>query len=109
MEVAEYGNCGFRVLSCFLHANENQYSDVRKRMWLEFHNKRKLYINYFTDIGRYHTIMNNCQHWSKLAPIDRSIDVSDHLFVIANKFNLCVVLISNRECSTVLPLHLADD
>ncbi|KAI5652239.1 hypothetical protein M9H77_29426 [Catharanthus roseus] len=38
------------------------------------------------------------------APADYWMDISDHLYVIANKFNLCVVFLARLGSTTVLPL-----
>ncbi|KAI5667515.1 hypothetical protein M9H77_17368 [Catharanthus roseus] len=39
------------------------------------------------------------------APVDYWMDTPDHLYVIANTFNLCVILIARVGSTTVLPLY----
>ncbi|KAI5671563.1 hypothetical protein M9H77_11927 [Catharanthus roseus] len=97
------GNCGFMVLSYFLHDDGNQWHKVRRHMWNEMHYKWNLYWNFFGGSQRFDKI------WDGFAPRYCWMDVPNHLIIVANKFNLCIILLAKQDSCTILPFYLASD
>ncbi|KAI5654725.1 hypothetical protein M9H77_31912 [Catharanthus roseus] len=88
------GNCRFRVVSNFLFGDENHWVEIRIRMSYDLRHRMNVYEQLF-----------GSTNWEEgSAPPEYWMDTPDHLYVIANTFNLCVVFLAWSESTTVLPL-----
>ncbi|KAI5668789.1 hypothetical protein M9H77_18642 [Catharanthus roseus] len=74
------GNCGFRIVSNFLFRDKNHWVEIRRIMSYDLRH-------------RMHRVQRPPEYW---------MNTPDHLYVIANTFNLCVVFLARS--TTVLPL-----
>ncbi|KAI5650614.1 hypothetical protein M9H77_36619 [Catharanthus roseus] len=98
------GNCGFRVVSNFLFWDENHWVKIHKRMCFNLHYRINVYVQLFGSVERVTELIRRTNWEEGLVPADYWIDTPDHLYVIANKFNLCVVFLARLGSTTVLPL-----
>ncbi|KAI5676604.1 hypothetical protein M9H77_07554 [Catharanthus roseus] len=99
------GNCGFRVVSNFLFGDENHWAEIRRRMSYDLHHHMNMYVQLF-GLLEYVTELIRKMNWIEgLAPVDYWMDTPNHLYVIANTFNLCVILIARFGSTTVLPFY----
>ncbi|KAI5656527.1 hypothetical protein M9H77_25320 [Catharanthus roseus] len=73
-------NCGFRVVANFLFGDENHWSEVRRQMTFDL----QLHLN----------VIQRTQWFDGPAPQEHWLEIPDQLYVIANTFNFCVVLIA---------------
>ncbi|KAI5662223.1 hypothetical protein M9H77_21546 [Catharanthus roseus] len=64
-----------------------------------------IHISLFGSVERYYELLQRTQWQEGHAPLARWLDAPDSLYVIANAFNLCVVLIAWIGSITVLPLY----
>ncbi|KAI5667449.1 hypothetical protein M9H77_17302 [Catharanthus roseus] len=58
---------------------------------------------------RVYELIRRTQWWDRHSPPEHWLDTPNSLYVIANAFNLCVVLIARIESTTVLPLYSYSD
>ncbi|KAI5669133.1 hypothetical protein M9H77_18986 [Catharanthus roseus] len=99
------GNCGFRVVSNFLFGDENDWAEIRRRMSYDLHYHMNVYVQLFGSLERVTELIRKTNWGEGSAPVDYWIDTPNHLYVIANTFNLCVVLIARFGSTIVLPLY----
>ncbi|KAI5667736.1 hypothetical protein M9H77_17589 [Catharanthus roseus] len=104
--VAGDGKCGFRVLSYLLYDDENQWPKVRSQMWNEMHEKWDLYWNFFGGGERFYKILRGSAHWDDFVPRHCWIDIPEHLILMANTFNLCIVRIAKQDSCTIFAILL---
>ncbi|KAI5658900.1 hypothetical protein M9H77_27693 [Catharanthus roseus] len=98
------GNCRFRVVSKFLFGDENHWVEIRRRMCFDLHHRMNVYVQLFESV-KCSTELIRWTSWAEgSAPTDYWIDTPDHLHVIVNTFNLCIVSLARLGSTTVLPL-----
>ncbi|KAI5676841.1 hypothetical protein M9H77_07791 [Catharanthus roseus] len=100
------GNYGYQVVADFVFGDEHQWPEVRRRMLYELEYSMNVYLNLvglaervngFVHRKRWQDVRTSYEHW---------LETPDSLYVIANAFNLCVILIAQLGSTTVLPLYL---
>ncbi|KAI5683841.1 hypothetical protein M9H77_05069 [Catharanthus roseus] len=73
-------------------------------MCFDLHHRVNVYVQLFGSVERV-TELTRRKNWEEgSAPADYWMDTPDHLYVIANTFNLCVVFLARLWSTTVLPL-----
>ncbi|KAI5663233.1 hypothetical protein M9H77_22556 [Catharanthus roseus] len=84
--------------------DENYSVEIRRRMFFDLHHHMNVYVQLFRSVERVTELIRrtNWEEGSTLA--DYWMDTPDHLYVIANTFNLCVVFLARLGSTTVLPL-----
>ncbi|KAI5652938.1 hypothetical protein M9H77_30125 [Catharanthus roseus] len=92
------GNCGYRVVADFVFGDEHQ--------WLE----TNLYVNLVGPEEHVNEIVHRI-NWlvGGPAPYAHWFETPDSLYIVANAFNLCVILIAQLGSTTVLPLYSYSD
>ncbi|KAI5659884.1 hypothetical protein M9H77_28677 [Catharanthus roseus] len=98
------GNCGFRVVSNFLFRDENHWVEIRRKMCFDLHHRMNVYVQMFGSVERVTELIRRTNWEEGSASADYWMDTPDHLYVIANTFNLCVVFLARLGSTTVLPL-----
>ncbi|KAI5668526.1 hypothetical protein M9H77_18379 [Catharanthus roseus] len=98
------GNCGFRVVSNFLFGDENHWVEIRRRMCFDLHHRMNVYVQLFGSVKRVTELIRRTNWEEGSASADYCMDALDHLYVIANAFNLCVVFLAWLGSTTILPL-----
>ncbi|KAI5647862.1 hypothetical protein M9H77_33867 [Catharanthus roseus] len=96
------GNCGFRVVSKFLFGDENHWVEIRRRMSCEI--CMHVYEQLFGSFERVTELIMQTNWEEGSAPPEYWMNTPNHLYVIVNTFNLCVVFLARSESTTVLPL-----
>ncbi|KAI5652716.1 hypothetical protein M9H77_29903 [Catharanthus roseus] len=104
VNVVEDGNCGFRIVSNFLFGDENYWVEIRRRMSYDLRHHMHVYEKFFGSVECVKELIMQMNWEEGLAPPEYWMNTPDHLFVIANTFNLCVVFLARLESTTVLPL-----
>ncbi|KAI5654366.1 hypothetical protein M9H77_31553 [Catharanthus roseus] len=102
--VVRDGNCGFQVVSNFLFGDENHWVEIRRRMSYDLRHHMQVYEQLFGSIERLTELIMQTNREEGLAPREYWINTPDHLYVIANTFNQCVVFLARSQSTTVLPL-----
>ncbi|KAI5648842.1 hypothetical protein M9H77_34847 [Catharanthus roseus] len=93
-----------RVVSNFLFGDENHWVEIRRRMCFDLHHRMNVNVQLFGSVERV-TELIRWTNWEEgLAPANYWMDTPDHLYVIANTFNLCVVFLARLGSTTILPL-----
>ncbi|KAI5652401.1 hypothetical protein M9H77_29588 [Catharanthus roseus] len=85
------GNCGYQVVADFVFGDEHQWPEVRRGLLYELEHSTNLYVN---------LVGSEERHW---------FETPDSLYIVANAFNLCVILIAQLGSTTVLPLYSYSD
>ncbi|KAI5664705.1 hypothetical protein M9H77_24028 [Catharanthus roseus] len=98
------GNCGFRVISNFLFGDENHWVEIHRRLSYDLRHCMHVYEQSFGTVERVTELIMKTNWEEGSAPPEYLMNTPDHLYVIANTFNLCVVFIGRSESTTVLPL-----
>ncbi|KAI5677080.1 hypothetical protein M9H77_08030 [Catharanthus roseus] len=98
------GNCGFKVVSNFLFGDENHWVEIRRKMSYDLRHCMNVYEQLFSSVERVTELIMKTNWEEGSAPPEYWMDIPDHLYVIANTFNLCVVFLARSESTTVLPL-----
>ncbi|KAI5665011.1 hypothetical protein M9H77_24334 [Catharanthus roseus] len=98
------GNCDFRVVSNFLFGDENHWVEIPRRMSYDLRHRMHVYEQLFGSVERVtELIMKTYWEEGSTSP-EYWMNTPDHLYVIANTFNLCIVFLARSESTTVLPL-----
>ncbi|KAI5678635.1 hypothetical protein M9H77_09585 [Catharanthus roseus] len=98
------GNCRFMVISNFLFGDENYWVEIRRRISYDLRHRMHIYEQLFGSV-EYVTELIMKTNWEEgSVPPEYWMDTLDHLHVIANTFNLCIVFLARSESTTVLPL-----
>ncbi|KAI5650228.1 hypothetical protein M9H77_36233 [Catharanthus roseus] len=74
-------------------------------MSCDLHHHMNVYVQSFGSLERVIMLTRKTNWGEGSAPVIYWMDTHDHLYVIANTFNLCVVLIARFGSTTVLPLY----
>ncbi|KAI5648501.1 hypothetical protein M9H77_34506 [Catharanthus roseus] len=104
------GNCGYRVVADFVFGDEHQWPEVHRQMLYELEHSTNLYVNLVGSEERVNELVHRI-HWlvDEPAPYAHWFETPDSLYIIANAFNLCVILIAQLGSTTVLPLYSYSD
>ncbi|KAI5656938.1 hypothetical protein M9H77_25731 [Catharanthus roseus] len=102
--VAGDGNCGFKVVSNFLFGDENHWIEIRRRMIFNLRHYMRVYEQLFGLVERVTELIMQTNWEDGSAPRDHWINTPNHLYVIANTFNLCDVFLARSQSTVVLPL-----
>ncbi|KAI5657623.1 hypothetical protein M9H77_26416 [Catharanthus roseus] len=104
------GNCDYRVVADFVFGDEYQWPEVRRGMLYELEISKNLYVNLMGSEERVNELFHRI-NWlmDGLAPYAHWFETLDSLYIIANAFNLCVILIAHLGSTTVLPLYSYSD
>ncbi|KAI5665040.1 hypothetical protein M9H77_24363 [Catharanthus roseus] len=98
-------NCGFMVVSNFPFGNENCWAEIRRRMSYDLYHHMNVCMQLFGLLERVTELIRKTKWGEGSTPFDYWMDTPYHLYVIANTFNLCVVLIARFGSTTILPLY----
>ncbi|KAI5681423.1 hypothetical protein M9H77_02651 [Catharanthus roseus] len=98
------GNCGFRVVSNFLFGDENHWIEIRRRIIFDIRHHMRVYEQLFRSVERVTELIMQTNWEDGSAPRDYWMNTPDHLYVIANTFNLYVVFLARSQLTTVLLL-----
>ncbi|KAI5658697.1 hypothetical protein M9H77_27490 [Catharanthus roseus] len=103
-------NCGYRVVTDFVFGDEHQWPEVRRRMLYESEHSTNLYVNLVGSEVRANDLVHRI-HWPMdgPAPYVHWFETPDSLYIIANAFNMCVILIAQLGSTTMLPLYSYSD
>ncbi|KAI5672669.1 hypothetical protein M9H77_13033 [Catharanthus roseus] len=80
------------------------FKNAFPRMSYELRHRMHVYEQLFGSVERVTDLIMQTNWEEGSAPPEYWMDTSDHLYVIANTFNLCVVFLARSESTTVLPL-----
>ncbi|KAI5647860.1 hypothetical protein M9H77_33865 [Catharanthus roseus] len=95
------GNCGFRIVSNFLFGDKNHWIEIRRRMSYDLWHRMNVFEQLFGSVKRVTELIMKTNWEEGSAPPEYWMDTPDHLYVIANTFNLCVVFLAQSESTTV--------
>ncbi|KAI5664738.1 hypothetical protein M9H77_24061 [Catharanthus roseus] len=103
-------NCGYRVVADFVFGDEHQWPKVRRQMLYELEHSKNVFVNLVGSDVRVNELVHRI-HWpvDEPAPYQHWFKTPDSLYIIANAFNLCVILIAQLGSTTVLPLYSYSD
>ncbi|KAI5678620.1 hypothetical protein M9H77_09570 [Catharanthus roseus] len=104
------GNYGYWVVVDFVFDDEHQRQEVRRRMLYELEHSTNVYVNLVGSVICVNELVHRI-HWpvDEPAPYQHWFETPDSLYIIANAFNLCVILIVQLGSTTVLPLYSYSD
>ncbi|KAI5668506.1 hypothetical protein M9H77_18359 [Catharanthus roseus] len=102
------GNCGFKVVSNFLFGDENHWVEIRRRMSYDLRHHMYVYEQLFGSVERVTELIMKTNWEEGSAPPEYWIDTPDHLYVIANTFNLCVVFLTRCNGNIIEICELVD-
>ncbi|KAI5681920.1 hypothetical protein M9H77_03148 [Catharanthus roseus] len=110
MNVIGDGNCGYRVVAYFVFGDEHQWPEVRRRMLYELEHSTNSYVNLVGSEERVNVLIYRI-HWPMDGPVPYGhwFKIPDSLYIIANAFNLCVILIAQLGSTILLPLYSYSD
>ncbi|KAI5675667.1 hypothetical protein M9H77_06617 [Catharanthus roseus] len=94
----------------FVFADEHQWPEVHRRMLYELEHSMNVYPNLVVSEVHVNELVHRI-HWPVDGPVsyEHWFETPDSLYVIANAFNLCVILIAQLGSTTVLPLYSYSD
>ncbi|KAI5681640.1 hypothetical protein M9H77_02868 [Catharanthus roseus] len=98
------GNCGFRVVSNFLFGDKNHWVEIRRKMSYDLLHHMHVYEQLFGSVERVTELIMQTNWEEGSVPREYWMNTPDHLYVIANTFNPCVVFLARSQSTTVLPL-----
>ncbi|KAI5659446.1 hypothetical protein M9H77_28239 [Catharanthus roseus] len=88
------GNCGFRVVSNFLFGDENHWVEIRRRISYDLRHRMHVYEHFFGSVERVSEFIMKTNWEEGSALPEYWMNTADHLYVIANTSNLCVVFLA---------------
>ncbi|KAI5669327.1 hypothetical protein M9H77_19180 [Catharanthus roseus] len=92
------------VVSNFLFGDENHWVEIRRRIIFDLRHHMQVYEQLFRSVERVKELIMQTNWEDGSAPREYWMNTPDHLYVIANTFNLCVVFLVRSQSTTVLPL-----
>ncbi|KAI5666714.1 hypothetical protein M9H77_16567 [Catharanthus roseus] len=94
----------------FVVDDEHQWPEARRRMLYELEHSTNLYVNLVGSEERVTKLVHRI-HWPVDGPASYAhwFETPYSLYIIANAFNLCVILIGQLGSMTVLPLYSYSD
>ncbi|KAI5649414.1 hypothetical protein M9H77_35419 [Catharanthus roseus] len=100
------GTCGYRVVADFVFGDEHQWPEVQRQMFYELKHSTNVFLNLVAS----EVCVNELVHMihclvDRPMPYKHWLETPDSLYVIANAFNLCVILIAQLSSTIVLPLY----
>ncbi|KAI5653109.1 hypothetical protein M9H77_30296 [Catharanthus roseus] len=97
------GNCGYRIMADFVFSDEHQWPKVRRRMLYKLEHSTNVYINIVGLEVRVNELVHRI-HWPTDEPAlyQHWFETPYLLYIIANAFNLYVILIAQLGSRTVL-------
>ncbi|KAI5650551.1 hypothetical protein M9H77_36556 [Catharanthus roseus] len=104
------GKCGYRVVADFVFGDEHQWPEVRRGMLYELEHSTNLYVNLVGSKEHVNELIHRI-NWlvDGPAPYAHWFETPDSLYIVANAFNLYVILIAQLGSTTVLPLYSYSD
>ncbi|KAI5657325.1 hypothetical protein M9H77_26118 [Catharanthus roseus] len=104
------GNCGYRAMADFVFGDEHQWPKVCTRILYKLEHSMNLYVNLVGSEECVNELVHRI-HWLVygLALYAYWFKTPNSLHIIANAFNLCVILIAQLGSTTVLPLYSYSD
>ncbi|KAI5672900.1 hypothetical protein M9H77_13264 [Catharanthus roseus] len=102
-------NYGYRVVANFVFGDEHQWPEVRSRMVFELEHTTNKYISLFRSRERAYELIRRTQWQNGPAPLDHWLETLDLLYIIANAFNMCMILIARLSSTTVLHSYSYSD
>ncbi|KAI5683014.1 hypothetical protein M9H77_04242 [Catharanthus roseus] len=81
---------GFRVVSNFLFGDQNHWVKIRRRMSYDLWHHMHVHEQLFGSVERVTELIMQTNWEEGSAPREYWMNTPDHLYVIANTFNLCV-------------------
>ncbi|KAI5663199.1 hypothetical protein M9H77_22522 [Catharanthus roseus] len=93
----------------YVFGDENQWAEIRRRMLYKLEHSMNMYLSLLGSIERVYELVYRTQWQNGPAPLEHWLETPDSLYVIANEFNLCVILIAQLGSTTVLPLYSYSD
>ncbi|KAI5673703.1 hypothetical protein M9H77_14067 [Catharanthus roseus] len=93
---------GLYQISC--SGTKNHWVEIRRRMSYDLQYRMHVYEQLFGSVERMTELIMQTNWEEDSAPPKYWMNTPDHLYIIANTFNLCVVFLARSESTTVLPL-----
>ncbi|KAI5661824.1 hypothetical protein M9H77_21147 [Catharanthus roseus] len=108
-DVIDDENCGYRVVADFVFRDEHQWPEVCRRMLYELKHATNIYLSLLGSAECVYELVHRTQWQDGPAPLEHWFETSYSLYVIANAFNMCVVLIGQLGFTSVLSLYSYSD
>lgn len=99
-DVASDGNCGFRAVANVIGIGEDNWSLVRKELESHFDDYSRLYGN----DDMVHELIHSLSHFDGSASREYWMTMPNMGHVIASRYKIILVHLSQQQCLTFLPL-----
>ena len=99
------GNCGFRVVASWMDIGDDNWIQVRRDLIDELQQHYDYYTQLFGYRDRAQEAMNSLSYVEANPGIDYWMTMPDTGHLIASKYNVVLLLISQQQCLTFLPLQ----
>ncbi|KAI5681573.1 hypothetical protein M9H77_02801 [Catharanthus roseus] len=104
------GNCGSRIVADFVFGDGHQWPEVRRGTLYELEHSTNLYVNLVGSEERVNELVHGI-NWLVDGPASYAhwFETPNSLYIVANAFNLYVILIAQLGSTTMLPLYSYSD
>ncbi|KAG5547693.1 hypothetical protein RHGRI_013403 [Rhododendron griersonianum] len=105
IDVKRDGNCGYQAIAVALGHDENEWTNIRKILFMELEHYFSLYEGTCGDKELAKELRHKLNFYRSPAPKDRWMIMPEMGHLIASVFQVVVVFLSNHQCLTFLPLR----
>ncbi|KAL9409227.1 hypothetical protein AB3S75_047588 [Citrus x aurantiifolia] len=104
-DVAADGNCGFRVVADLIGLGEDNWIQVRRDLIDELKSHFDDYTQIFKYAGRSDEILQSLSYFESNPSNDYWMTFPEAGYLIASKYNVVLIFLSQLQCLTFLPLR----
>lgn len=104
-DVIADGHCGFRVVAELMDMGEDNWAQVRRDLMDELQSHYDDYIQLYGDAEIARELLHSLSYSESNPGIERPMIMPDTGHLIASRYNIVLMHLSQQQCSTFLPLR----
>ncbi|KAJ0009922.1 hypothetical protein Pint_33440 [Pistacia integerrima] len=104
-DVIADGHCGFRVVADLMGMGEDNWAQVRKDLMDELQSHNDYYTRLYGNTDRVQKLIRSLSCFQSNPGNDHWMTMPDTGHIIASRYNIVVLHISQQQCFTFLPLR----
>ncbi|KAK3185165.1 hypothetical protein Dsin_032451 [Dipteronia sinensis] len=104
-DVTDDGHCGLRVVADLIGMGENNWAQVRRDLVDELQSHYDDYMRLYGGADRVHELLHSLSFFHSNPGSDHKMIMPDTGHIIASRYNVVLLHISQQQCLTFLPLR----
>lgn len=104
-DVTADGHCGFRVVADLIGMGENNWAQVKRDLVDELQSHYDDYVQLYGGADRVQELLHSLSYFHSGSVTDNNMTMPDTGHIIASRYNIVLLHISQQQCITFLPLR----